>query len=68
MPWKDEDATRHTKLASNATRRRQWRKVANSVLEETGDEGHAVRAANAAVRRSSEDHGMEVESRRRPKG
>ena len=67
MPWTKDDAERHTKKASNNKRRRQWAHVANSVLEETGDEGHAIAAANAAVGRSVDGHKMEVESRRRPK-
>ena len=53
MPWtKDSDATRHTKKAKSPKRKRQWRHVANSILQRTGDEGRAVRGANAAVKKA----------------
>ena len=50
MPWNDKDATRHTHKAKSPKRKRQWRHVANSILERTGDEGRAVRGANAAIK------------------
>jgi len=49
MPWDSGDALRHTSKAKSAIAQRQWRDVANSVLARTGDDGQAVRAANAAV-------------------
>lgn len=50
MPWKtDADVRRHDKKAKSPKRKRQWRDVANSVLRRTGDEGRAIREANAAV-------------------
>jgi hypothetical protein len=49
MPWKPSDATRHTKKAKSAIAKRQFADVANSILERTGDEGRAIRGANAAV-------------------
>ena len=53
MPWsKDSDATRHTKKAKSPKRKRQWRKVANSILERTGDDARAIRGANAAVKKA----------------
>lgn len=52
MPWKASDATGHTKKASSPKAKRQWSDVANSVLQQTGDEGRAVRAANAVVARA----------------
>lgn len=51
MPWKPKDATRHTKKARSAKSKKQWSKVANSVLGKTGDEGRAVREANAVAGR-----------------
>jgi len=51
MPWRPEDAPRHTHKADTAHLRELWSEVANNVLAETGDEGRAVRAANAAVAR-----------------
>lgn len=52
MPWAPEDPPRHTHKADTPHLCRLWRDVANNVLAETGDEGHAVRAANAAVARA----------------
>ena len=54
MPWTAEDAERHTKKADNAKRQRMWAEIANSVLAETGDEGRAIREANAMVGRDHE--------------
>jgi uncharacterized protein YdaT len=51
MPWTAEDAERHTKKADTPKRQRMWAEIANSVLAETGDEGRAIREANAAVGR-----------------
>ena len=52
MPWKPGDAQRHTKKATTPRKRKQFSKVANKVLEDTGDEGRAIRTANAAVKRN----------------
>jgi len=49
MPWSPKDAKRHTRKATSAKKRRQFAHVANSILERTGDEGRAIRGANAAV-------------------
>lgn len=49
MPWKPSDALRHTKKATTAKKKRQFSDVANSVLAATGDEGRAIREANAVV-------------------
>jgi hypothetical protein len=54
MPWTAEDAERHTKKADNDKRQRMWAEIANSVLAETGDEGRAIREANAMVGRDHE--------------
>lgn len=52
MPWKPGDAKRHTKKATTPRKKRQFSAVANKVLEDTGDEGRAIRTANAAVKRN----------------
>jgi hypothetical protein len=52
MPWIPTDATKHTKAADAPAKRVQWSRVANKVLRETGDEGKAIRIANAAVKKS----------------
>jgi hypothetical protein len=51
MPWKRSDATKHTKKATSDKAKRMWASVANEVLHRTGDEGRAVRTANAVVAR-----------------
>jgi uncharacterized protein YdaT len=51
MPWTADDAVRRTKKADSPKRQRMWADIANSVLAETGDEGRAIREANAAVAR-----------------
>ena len=49
MPWRPDDAPSHNRKADTPHIRRMWSDVANAVLAETGDEGRAIRAANAAV-------------------
>ena len=50
MPWSPSDGpSRHTKKASTPATKKQWSSVANKVLADSGDEGKAVRIANAAV-------------------
>lgn len=52
MPWTPDDGpARHTKKAKSQTAKKQWSAVANNVLSKTGDEGRAVREANAVVKR-----------------
>jgi len=49
MPWlTDEDSLRHNKRAEGRLGE-IWRKVANETLERTGDEGRAIREANAVI-------------------
>jgi hypothetical protein len=49
MPWTAAEATSHTKSANTAKKKRQWAHVANSMLESTGSEAKAIKAANSAV-------------------
>ena len=49
MPWGADDAPGFSRRARTPKLRRLWAKVANSELMHHGDEGRAVRAANAAV-------------------
>ena len=51
MPWTAKDATRKTKKASSPKAKRQWSATANAVLKKSGDEGKAIRIANAAVKK-----------------
>jgi hypothetical protein len=50
MPWNAADAIKHSKKAKG--KGSQWAAVANSVLKRSGDEGSAIRQANAVVGRS----------------
>lgn len=49
MPWTPKDATRHTKAAKSPAAKKQWAKVADATLAKSGDEGSAIRIANAAI-------------------
>ena len=53
MPWTPDDATSHTKKAATQKTKRQWAEIANQVLERTGDEGRAIREANAVIARTA---------------
>jgi hypothetical protein len=56
MPWQsDADSVRHNRLAQGRLGD-LWRKVANETLERTGDEGRAIREANAVIDRVDEEH------------
>lgn len=50
MPWGPEDAKSKTHAATNPKKQRRWSDVANSVLGATGDEGRAIREANAVIK------------------
>lgn len=52
MPWTPSDAKKHTKKATTPKKKRQFSKVANAVLKKTGNDGKAIRMANAAVKKS----------------
>ena len=54
MPWTSDDAEKHTHKATTNALKALWAKVANDALERTGDEGRAVREANAVVSRQVE--------------
>jgi hypothetical protein len=54
MPWTADDAERHTHKATTRELRELWAKVANESLDRTGNEGRAVREANAVVARRAE--------------
>lgn len=60
MPWKPEDAGRHNKNAKSGKAASQWSSVANSVLAKTGNDGRAIREANAVIARRT--HGLEPRS------
>lgn len=50
MPWSPDDGpSRHTKKANTPASKNQWSTIANKVLADSGDDGKAIRIANAAV-------------------
>ena len=49
MPWGYTDAIKHTKKAKSRHAQEQWSTVANKVLHDSGDDGKAIRIANAAI-------------------
>lgn len=51
MPWTPNDAEKHTHKAATWRLKELWAKVANESLERTGDEGSAIREANAVIAR-----------------
>ena len=53
MPWTSDDAERHTHKASTPEPKELWAKVANESLARDGDEGRAIREANAVVAREA---------------
>ena len=59
MPWTPDDAPSHTKKAASVKAKRLWADVANKILEETADEGRAVREANAVIARTASKLGDE---------
>ena len=54
MPWTPKDAESHTHKATTWALKELWAKVANECLERTGDEGRAIREANAVIARQPE--------------
>ncbi len=54
-PWEMSSAMKHTKKASNPAKKKQWASTANAVLKKSGDEGKAVRIANAAVKKKAKE-------------
>ncbi len=51
MPWTPQNAHKHKKGLTDK-QARKWSYVANSVLEKTGSESRAVRAANSQTKRA----------------
>ena len=50
MPWTAADAPKfNSKTANSVHLREVWSNAANAALREYGDEGKAIRVANAAV-------------------
>lgn len=65
MPWTPKDSSRFTKKAKSPKAKRQWSDVADSVLAKTGNEGRAIREANAVAKHRQtrqRKSGIETES------
>jgi len=60
MPWSAGDATKHHKGATGK-KGKLWARVANQVLSKTGNEGRAIREANAVVNRFGGLSGADLE-------
>ena len=54
MPWTPKDAEVHTHKANTPALQELWAKIANDALDRTGDEGRAIREANAVIARRAE--------------
>ena len=50
MPWEGKDARRHNKKITDEGDAQEWASIANGVLSDSGDEGLAIRSANAHIR------------------
>lgn len=53
MPWTPDDAEKHTHKANTPELQQLWAKVANESLDRDGDEGRAIREANAVIARQA---------------
>jgi len=51
MPWRSKDVPAKTSKAKSAVAKKQWTSTANAVLAKSGDDGKAIRIANAAVKK-----------------
>ena len=55
MPWTPQDAPKYTHYADSENKKITWAKVANNVLEKTGNKARALREANATIRPRHQD-------------
>lgn len=49
MPWTAADAQKHDNDANSPAKSKKWARIANSVLQRTGDEAQAIRVANSKI-------------------
>jgi len=49
-PWKAKDAKSHTHKARTPKQQQKWAKIANAVLNDTGDDELAIRVANLRIK------------------
>lgn len=55
MPWTASDAQGHSKKADTPEKQKRWATIANAALEDKGDEGYAIRVANAAIGKAADE-------------
>lgn len=65
MPWKSDDATRHTKKADTPQKKRLWSAIADRLLAQGKDEATAVRTANGVVKKRSSPERVSLKGGRR---
>jgi uncharacterized protein YdaT len=63
MPWRARDAKRHIN-GLTADQAHAWSVIANAALKEYGDEGRAIRTANAKAPRTHRENGYASEQRK----
>lgn len=51
MPWTASQASAHTHKAKSPHAKAVWAKIATTTLQRTGNEGRAIREANAVIGR-----------------
>lgn len=49
MPWTPSDSSSKTHKANSPEKERVWASVANKALAKSGDDGSAIRIANAVI-------------------
>jgi hypothetical protein len=54
MPWRPEDAERHTHLADTPKKQRQWAHISNGVLKAGGTDKRAIMEANGVLKRETD--------------
>lgn len=63
MPWTPNQAKGHTHAASTPEKSALWAGTANGVLKDSGDEGKAIRVANAQVNGTINHHHKKPKSK-----
>jgi len=53
VPWKPQDAQRHTKKADTPKKQKQWADLSTRLLAAGKPEGEAVKTANGVIKRES---------------
>jgi uncharacterized protein YdaT len=62
MPWTIKDVTKHNSKITSPHAKEVWVKIANKILDESGDEERAIRIANSQANKVQEAHASVLES------